>query len=87
MQASKTTLVAFLGKKISRFSLQTLKKAAMVCIPTTSFKELLVEIYRESHFYGKLIMMSIPAFHISYNLEHFIRSSCEGSKTTSDSFR
>ena len=59
----------------------------MACIPATSFKELLVEIYWETHFYGKLIMMSIPAIHISYNLEHFIRSSCEGSKNVSDSFR
>ena len=74
-------------QKISRFSLQTLKKAAIACIPATSFKELLVEIDRESHFYGKLIMMSIPAIHISYNLEHFIRSSCEGSKKISDSVR
>ena len=59
----------------------------MACIPATSFNELLVEIYRESHFYGKLIMMSIPAIHISYNLEDFIRSSYEGSKKISDSFR
>ena len=74
-------------QKISRFSLQTFKKAAMAYIPATSFKELLVEIYRESHFYGKLIMMSISAIHISYNLEHFIRSSCKGSKKISNSFR
>ena len=61
--------------KISRFSLQTLKQAAMAHIPTTSFKEFLVEINRERHSYGNLIMMSIPAIRISYNLEHFIRSS------------
>ena len=58
----------------------------MACIPASSFKELLVEIYRESHTYGKLIMMSIPAIHILYNLEDFIRSSCEGTKKMSDSF-
>ena len=40
----------------------------MAYIPATSFKEFLVEIYRESHFYGKLIMMSIPAIHISYKI-------------------
>ena len=53
----------------------------MACTPATSFKELLVEIYQETHFYGKLIMMSIPAIHISCKLEHFIR------KNVSDSFR
>ena len=58
----------------------------MAYIPATTFKSFFVEIYRESHSYGKLIMMSIPAIHISYNLEHFIRSSCEGSKKISDSF-
>ena len=44
---------------------ETLKIAAMAYIPATSFKEFLVEIYRESHSYGKLIMMSLPAIHIS----------------------
>ena len=41
----------------------------MAYIPTTSFKEFLVEINREKHSYGNLIMMSIPAIKISYNLE------------------
>ena len=54
----------------------------MAYIPTTSFKEFLVEINRERQSYGNLIMKSIPAIHISYNLEHFIRSSCKGSKKT-----
>ena len=27
-------------------------------------------------------MMSNPALHISHNLEHFIRSSCEGNQVT-----
>ena len=52
----------------------------MTYIPATSSKEFLVETYRKSHSYGKLIMMSIFAIHISCNLEHFIRSSCKGSK-------
>ena len=56
----------------------------MAYILTTSFKEFLVEIKRERHFYGKLVMMSIPAIHILYNLEHFIRSSGEGSEKISD---
>ena len=59
----------------------------MAYISATSFKQFLVEIYRKSHSYGKLILMSIPTIHISYNLEHFIRSSCEGSKKKSDFFR
>ena len=58
----------------------------MAYISATSFKQFLIEIYRESHSKGKLIIMSISAIHISYNLEHFIRSSCKGSKI-SDSFR
>ena len=48
----------------------------MAYIPTTSFKEFLVEMNRERHSYRNLIMMSIPAIHILYNLEHFIRISC-----------
>ena len=74
-------------QKISLFSLQTLKKAVMAYISASSFKEFLVEIYQESHSYRKLIMMSVPAIHILYNLEHFVRSSCEGYKKISDSFR
>ena len=87
MLASKTT-GCIPRQKISRFSLyKYLYKASMAYIPTTSFKEFLVEINRESHSYEKLIMMSIPAIRISYNLEHFIRSLCEGSKKISDFFR
>ena len=67
--------------------LQTPKKAAMVYILATIFVEFSVQIYKESHSNGKLILMSNPAIHISYNLEHFIRSSCEGNKKISDSFR
>ena len=87
MQTSKTTLVALLGKRFRALVYKYSKKQQWRTIPATSFKEFLVEIYRESHSYVKLIMMSIPVIHISYNLEHFIRSSCEGSKKISDSFR
>ena len=59
----------------------------MAYIPTTTFKEFLVEINRERHSYENIIMMSFPVIHISYNLEHFIRSLCKGSKKISDFFR
>ena len=76
----------FLGKRFRALAYRHSRKQQWR-VSATSFKELLFETYRESHFYGKLIMMSIPAIHISYNLEHFIRSSCEGSKKISNSFR
>ena len=75
-------------KKVARvnaaLSLLTRKKAAMAHTSVTRFIEFSVQIYRESRYYEKLIMMSIATLHISYN---FICSSCEGNKEVSDSFR
>ena len=85
-KASRTTLVAFLGKDFTLKLVNTKKQPWRITF-ATSFMELYVQIYEESHYYGKLIMMSIPAIHISYNLEHFFRSSCEDNKEISDSFR
>ena len=71
MQSQQNTTCCIPPQTISHFSLQTLKKAAMAYIPATSFKEFLVEIYRESHSCGKLIIISIPAIYISYNFRTF----------------
>ena len=86
MQSQQNNTCCISRQKISHSSLQTHEKAAMAYIPVTSFIEFLVQIYKESYSCGYLLMMSISAIHISYNSEHFIRSSCEGSKKISDSF-
>ena len=86
MQSQQNNTCCISGQKISHLSLQTHVKAAMAYIPVTSFIEFSVQIHKESHSCGYLLMLSISAIHISYNLEHFIRSSCEGNKKISDSF-
>ena len=86
MQRQKNNTCRISRQKISHLSLQTHKKAAMAYISVTSFIEFSVQIYKESHSCGYLLMMSIPAIHISYNSEHFIWSLCESNKKISDSF-
>ena len=87
MQSKRNITSCIPWQKISRLSLQTHKKTTIAYIPDTSFIQFLVQICKERHFYGKLILMSIPAIHFSCNLDYFICSSCEGSKKISDSFR
>ena len=86
MQSQQKNTCCISRQKISHLSLQTHKKAAMAYIPATSFIEISVKIYKQSPYHGKPIMMLISAIHISHNLKHFIRSSCEGNKI-SDFFR
>ena len=86
MQSQQNNTCCISRQKISHLSLQTHEKAAMACIPVTSFIEFLVQIYKESHSCGYLLMMSISAIHISYNSEQFIRCSCKDNKKISDSF-
>ena len=88
MQSEQNNACCNPRQKISRLSLQTHRKAAMVYIPAFSFLEFLVQINKESHSYGKLIIMAISAVHVSYNLDFraFVRSSREGNKKISDSF-
>ena len=58
MQSQQNNTCCIPRQKILCLSLQTHEKAAMAYIPSSSFVEFSVQIYRESHSYGKLIMMS-----------------------------
>ena len=71
IQSQRNNICCILWQKILSLSLQTLKKAAMAYIPATSFIEFSAQIYKESHSYGKFIMMSISTIHISHNLRTF----------------